>query len=197
MCPVSPNRRQGLTGLFTVHPPRPEPDRSQGGEHLEGPTCCRWETVGVWKGTDDGEGKNPSATPGSAGHLTTDGDLMARNTPPATLISTGIEQLRTSNPGKDGRVSPERLFSGEDVRIMHLVLDTEMTEHRAPSPIVVQVLEGNVRFDVEGENHEMGVGGMVHVAAGILHAVTPVGGPARILIHLLTPVHRGPGEYGQ
>lgn len=122
---------------------------------------------------------------------------MARDTSPATLISTGIEQLRTSNPGKEGRVAPERLFSGEDVRIMHLVLDAEMTEHRAPSPIVVQVLEGSVRFDVEEERHEMGAGGMVHVAAGIPHAVTPVGGRARILIHLLDPVHRGPGEYGR
>src|SRR5699024_4159051 len=161
-------------GLFTVHPPRPGPDRSQGGEHLEGSTCCRWETVGVWKDPNDGKGKNPSATPGSAGHLTTDGDLMARNTSPATLICTGIGQRRTSTTGKHAQVSPERLYYGVYVRIMHLVLETEMTGHRATATIVVEVLEGNVRFDVEGEYHEMGVGGMVHVAPGISHAVTPV-----------------------
>lgn len=122
---------------------------------------------------------------------------MAHENPQFSLISTGIEQLQESNPGQEGRVSPERLHSGQDVRIMHLVLDAEMTEHRAPSPIVVQVLEGRVRFDIEGEGHDLGAGGIVHVAAGVPHAVTPVGGSARILIHLLHPVHRGPGEYGQ
>lgn len=122
---------------------------------------------------------------------------MAHENPQFSLISTGIEQLQESNPGQEGRVAPERLYSGQDVRIMHLVLDAEMTEHRAPSPIVVQVLEGQVRFDIEGEGHDLGAGGIVHVAAGVPHAVTPVGGAARILIHLLHPVHRGPGEYGQ
>lgn len=122
---------------------------------------------------------------------------MAHENPPFSLISTGIEQLQESNPGQEGRVAPERLYSGQDVRIMHLVLDAEMTEHRAPSPIVVQVLEGRVRFDVEGRGHDLGAGGIVHVAAGVPHAVTPAGGTARILIHLLHPVHRGPGEYGQ
>ncbi|GHD20487.1 cupin domain-containing protein [Nocardiopsis kunsanensis] len=122
---------------------------------------------------------------------------MAHENPQFSLISTGVEQLQESNPGQEGRVSPERLYSGQDVRIMHLVLDAEMTEHRAPSPIVVQVLEGRVRFDIEDGGHDLGAGGIVHVAAGVPHAVTPVGGSARILIHLLHPVHRGPGEYGQ
>lgn len=122
---------------------------------------------------------------------------MAYESPQFSLISAGIEHLRESNPGQEGRVSSERLYSGQDVRIMHLVLDAEMTEHRAPAPIVVQVLDGHVRFDIEGEGHNLGAGGIVHVAAGVPHAVTPVGGAARILIHLLHPAHRGPGEYGQ
>lgn len=115
---------------------------------------------------------------------------MTRDTSRATLITSGIDLLREQNPIREGRVSPERLFSGEDVRIMHLALDSDavLTEHSAPSPIVVQVIEGAVRFDVEGVSHELGVGGMVHVAAAVPHAVTPVAGPARLLIHLLDPV---------
>lgn len=113
---------------------------------------------------------------------------MTRDTSPATLITSGTDLLREQNPVKEGRVSPERLFSGEDVRIMHLALDAELTEHSAPSPIVVQVIEGAVRFNAEGLSHELGVGGMVHVAAAVPHAVSPVGGAARILIHLLDPV---------
>ncbi|MDE3723550.1 cupin domain-containing protein [Nocardiopsis sp. N85] len=109
---------------------------------------------------------------------------------PVTLIATGIDRLRERNPFKEGRVAPERLFAGEDVRIMHLALDAELTEHRAPSPIVVQVIEGTVRFAVEGEEYGLGAGGMIHVAAGVPHAVSPVDGPARILIHLLDPARR-------
>ncbi|MBB6119398.1 hypothetical protein [Nocardiopsis algeriensis] len=114
---------------------------------------------------------------------------MTRDTAPATLVSAGIDQLREQNPYKEGRVSPARLFSDDDVRVMHLALaeDAGLPDHSAPVPILVQVIEGRVRFDVEGESHELGVGGMVHVAASVTHAVAPVGGAARILITLLAP----------
>ena len=112
---------------------------------------------------------------------------MARETATFTLLSSGIEQLREENPVKEGRVAPKTLFTGDDVRVVHLALDTELAEHRAPSPIVVQVVEGKVRFDVEGEEHLMGVGGLIHVAPGVPHAVTPIDGLARILIHLIAP----------
>lgn len=112
---------------------------------------------------------------------------MARETATFTLLSSGIEQLREENPVKEGRVAAKTLFTGEDVRVVHLALDTELVEHRTPSPIVVQVIEGKVRFDVEGEQHMMGVGGMIQVAPGVPHAVIPVEGSARILIHLMAP----------
>lgn len=112
---------------------------------------------------------------------------MARDTSPSTLLSAGIEQLIEATPVKEGRVASKTLFSDQDVRVVHLALDTELTEHRAPSPIVVQVIEGRVRFDVEEQQHMMGVGGLIHVAPGVPHAVVPLEGPARILIHLMAP----------
>lgn len=106
----------------------------------------------------------------------------------ATLITTGFDQIRERNPGKEGRVAPARLFSNDDVRVVHMVFDadSELTEHSAPSPILVQVIEGRVRFDVEGHSHDLGPGGMIHVARSVPHAVTPVG-PAQILVMLLDP----------
>jgi quercetin dioxygenase-like cupin family protein len=104
----------------------------------------------------------------------------------ATLITAGFEQLKERTPLKEGRVAPTRLFSGHDVRIVHMVLDEELREHTAPSPILVQVIEGRVRFEVEGQSHELDPGGMIHVAASVPHAVAPVG-TARILVVLLDP----------
>ncbi|MFD6949121.1 MULTISPECIES: cupin domain-containing protein [unclassified Nocardiopsis] len=69
---------------------------------------------------------------------------------------------------------------------MALDEDSGLKEHTSPSPILVQVVEGRVRFDVEGQSHELEPGGMVHVAASVPHTVTPVGA-ARILVILLDP----------
>ncbi|WP_304455392.1 cupin domain-containing protein [Nocardiopsis sp. YSL2] len=104
------------------------------------------------------------------------------------LISTGLDQLREQTPFKEGQTASSRLFSDEDVRVMHLALDggAELKEHTAPSPILVQVLEGHIRFDIGDQNHDLGPGAMIHVAGSVPHAVTAVS-PARILIHLLDP----------
>lgn len=112
----------------------------------------------------------------------------------ATLIATGLDQLRERTPVQEGQVASGRLFSDGDARVVYLVLDegTELREHRSPSPILVQVLEGGVRFDVGDDSHDLGPGGMVHVAGSVPHAVTAVG-TARILVILLEP---GPHKHG-
>lgn len=119
---------------------------------------------------------------------------MAEDGAMARVITTGFDQLREQTPVKEGQVAPSRLFSNDDARVMHLVLDegTELKEHTAPAPILVQVFEGHIRFDVEGDSHDLGPGGMIYVAEAVPHAVTALG-VARILIILLDPrsrVHR-------
>ncbi|WP_150241043.1 cupin domain-containing protein [Nocardiopsis quinghaiensis] len=105
-----------------------------------------------------------------------------------TLIATGLDQLREQTPFREGHTAPSRLFSDDDVRVMHLALDegAELKEHTAPSPILVQVLEGRIRFDIGDEGHDLGPGAMIHVAGSVPHAVTAVGA-SRILILLLDP----------
>ncbi|MFD6949638.1 hypothetical protein A6A08_07185 [Nocardiopsis sp. TSRI0078] len=105
-----------------------------------------------------------------------------------TLIATGIDELRERRPFKEGQTAPARLFSDDHARVMHLALDegAELGEHMTPSPVIVQVLEGRVRFDVGGESHGLGPGGMVHVAGSVPHAVTAVGA-CRILVFMLDP----------
>ncbi|NYH55793.1 MULTISPECIES: cupin domain-containing protein [Nocardiopsis] len=105
-----------------------------------------------------------------------------------TLITTGLDQLREQTPFKEGHTAPSRLFSNDDARVMHLALDegAELTEHLVPSPILVQVLEGRIRFDVEDESHDLGPGAMIHVAGSVPHAVTAVGA-SRIMVVMLDP----------
>ena len=89
-------------------------------------------------------------------------------------------------PFVPGRVTPHRLLDAPDVRVVHIALDDgqELTEHLSPFPILVQVVSGSVDFEVNGETHRMDTGGLIHLPAKLLHAVTAIG-QARIQIILL------------
>lgn len=73
--------------------------------------------------------------------------------PVAVVIASGLDELAEQNPIKAGGVSPHRTFDGTGFRIRHMALDAQavLAEHTAPDLIVVQVVEGAVRFDVDGE----------------------------------------------
>ncbi len=90
------------------------------------------------------------------------------------VIAHGLDDLAQQNPIKDGGVSPHRTYDAEGFRIRHMALDAGavLEEHTAPRPIVVQVAMGAVRFDVDGEQHDLTQGAIIHVAANVPHAVT-------------------------
>jgi quercetin dioxygenase-like cupin family protein len=45
----------------------------------------------------------------------------------------------------------------------------EMKEHKAPYPIIVQVLEGSIDFGIEGKRHILNKGMMIQLSANIPH----------------------------
>lgn len=47
--------------------------------------------------------------------------------------------------------------------------DQVMKEHKAPYPIMVQVLTGNIVFGVEGVKHLLQAGDLITLEAGIVH----------------------------
>lgn len=49
-----------------------------------------------------------------------------------------------------------------------------MKEHKAPLPIIVNVLEGEINFGVEGEKHVLKKGAIVTLEGNILHDLTAV-----------------------
>lgn len=102
------------------------------------------------------------------------------------LPALSSEAVAEQVPFATGRVTPHRLLDAPEVRVVHIALDDgqELTEHMAPFPILVQVVSGSVDFEVNGEVHRMDTGGLIHLPAKLLHAVTAIG-QARIQITLL------------
>lgn len=111
---------------------------------------------------------------------------MTTELPGATLIARDLDDLAASNPIRDGRVSPHRLFDGDGFRLRHLAFDrgAVLAEHVAPRPILVQVLIGQVRFTVGAEQYRLVPGSILHVDANVRHAVV-ADEPSRLLITFL------------
>ena len=59
-----------------------------------------------------------------------------------------------------------------------------LTEHQSPHEAVVQVLEGSVRVEIDGEAHEVSTGEGLHLPARVPHALLG-GEPYKMLLTLL------------
>ncbi|MBS1673357.1 MAG: cupin domain-containing protein [Actinobacteria bacterium] len=104
----------------------------------------------------------------------------------ATLIARDLDDLAAQNPIRAGRVSPHRLHDGEGFRLRHLAFDegAVLAEHVAPKPILVQPLTGRFRFTVDGVEHLLVPGSILHVPANVPHHVV-ADEPSRLLITFL------------
>lgn len=104
----------------------------------------------------------------------------------SVLITPGLDDLARANPIQAGRVSPHRLHDGDGFRLRHLAFDAgaELAEHVAPRPILVHVLDGSIRFTVEGTEHTMARGAVIHVPANVPHALV-ADEPSHVLLLLL------------
>lgn len=103
----------------------------------------------------------------------------------SVLVASSLQDLVDAAPIEQGRVKPHRTLDADGVRIRTLAFDAGavMREHRAPVPIVVQVLTGRILFRVEGEEHEMSAGGLIQVAGDVLHELEALE-PSRVLLIL-------------
>ncbi len=106
--------------------------------------------------------------------------------PALTPVAASAAELAERLPFVEGRIVSERVLSASGTRIMHLAFaeGKEMLEHKAPVPILIQVIEGGFEFTALGEQRRLGLGGIVHLTAGLPHAVRAMG-PSRLLITML------------
>lgn len=106
--------------------------------------------------------------------------------PRTVLLSTGLEDLAEQNPGTPGGVTPHRTYEGEGFRVRHLAFDAGavLPEHSAPRPVVITVVEGHVAFRVDGVEHDLRQGAVIHLDQGVPHDVT-AHEPSRLVLTLI------------
>ncbi|MFD2838974.1 AraC family ligand binding domain-containing protein [Populibacterium corticicola] len=107
------------------------------------------------------------------------------------LPASSLAEIASDAPYQSHRIVPHTLFDSPSARVVHIALDEGqvLTEHMAPFPIIVQVVEGSVVFVVNGQENLLEAGGLIHLEARLLHEVRAVGS-ARIQITLLKQ-HKG------
>lgn len=91
-----------------------------------------------------------------------------------TLIAQSAVELVAQHPIVPGRVSPMRVLDAPGARVMHLAIaaGAELREHKAPAPILIQAIVGEVRVTTADEDVTLAPGGTVHIAANVPHAVS-------------------------
>ena len=82
-----------------------------------------------------------------------------------------IESFSNQLEYKDNRVSTKVLLDTAFTRELRILLKEgqHMKEHKAPFPIIVHVLEGNINFGVEGKTYPIKKGDIFTLDANIPH----------------------------
>lgn len=117
--------------------------------------------------------------------MTTDDEQITGE--PFTIVARSAEDFAAQHPIMEGRVSPHRMLDAPGARIMQLAFDAgiELREHKAPAPILIQAMVGAVTVTAKGRDVVLEPGGVVHLEAGVPHAVVAHAGSARIMLVLL------------
>lgn len=103
------------------------------------------------------------------------------------LLVTELADLERANPVKPGGYKAQRIGVTPEATLVQIAFDAdvELADHKAATPIIVQVLDGEIDFSVGEQTYHLCFGGMIHVAANTIHAVYAEKS-ARILITFLT-----------
>lgn len=100
-------------------------------------------------------------------------ESKAPATESSTVVATGMEDYVRRNPFKPARYAAKRIFVGPRVQITEIAFDagSELPDHSARTPILVQVTQGEVDFTVGGKVHRLTAGALIYVEAAAPHAV--------------------------
>lgn len=109
-----------------------------------------------------------------------------KRTLPDGVITLGAEQLAVDNPYKQGRVSPRALYKAEEFRVTELAFDKGvlLSEHSSPHPVIVQVVTGVIEVELGPDRLRLEAGALVHLEAGLEHAVRALEHARIVLIFL-------------
>ncbi len=113
-----------------------------------------------------------------------------------------IANSEREKPWQSGH-NAKTLFKKHDLRIVLISMEPGacLKEHHADGTISIQVLKGQIRFNVAGKSHDLNVGNLFTLAASIRHDVEALADSAFLLTiswpsaeELAAMKHRGYGS---
>ncbi len=95
---------------------------------------------------------------------------MARTPSDRSQVVNGLAEAL---PITASATTSRSLVDNDQVRVVAFAFDTgeELTEHTAAMPVVVQLISGAMRFEVDGEAHHLAPGDCVYLAAREPHSL--------------------------
>ncbi len=101
--------------------------------------------------------------------------------------TTVVGRLHADLPITGEATTSRTAVSNDAVRVVAFAMDAgqELTDHSAPRPVVVQVVQGDLAFTVAGHRHELTAGDVVYLAPNERHAVVALT-PCRFVLVLVT-----------
>lgn len=96
-----------------------------------------------------------------------------------------LDLLRYSDQGPQAQL----LSESPSVRLVGFALRAgqEIKEHRSPSQLLVQVIDGNLTFTVSGQEFRLHAGAVLQVGAGILHHLHATADTRMLLVMTPSP----------
>jgi len=85
-----------------------------------------------------------------------------------------IDVLPADIPAEGRRMETLIKTPSLDLRRLLLAKGGELPTHTAPGEITVHCVEGRVAFTAGGETNELGPGRLIHLAAGVPHALVGI-----------------------
>ena len=92
---------------------------------------------------------------------------------PETKVFTFVENAAGMAPFEEGRVKPVTVLKSTGANVVVFAFDagTELREHTADEPALLEVLEGAVTVQLAGEMVAMQPGDLLHIEPGVPHSV--------------------------
>ncbi|MGC4189785.1 MAG: cupin domain-containing protein [Thermomicrobiales bacterium] len=107
---------------------------------------------------------------------------------------TLVDDVLAAAPVQPGKVVPSSVLKIGPFSVIVFAFDAgvELREHHAPVPVLLQVLDGRVQVDADGQSVDLKPGGLLHIAAAVNHRVVAAE-PSRLQLTVLGTGHNPVG----
>lgn len=112
---------------------------------------------------------------------------MAQKTSEITESSTSLGLL-TDLPVQPEAITSRVVVNNPLMRVVYFAFDTGelLTDHSSPRAVVVQLIDGAIRFTYDGTEHAMVAGDLIYLAPGVQHSLV-ADAPSHLSLVMVDP----------